>query len=176
MNLYGMVGNDSINWVDTLGLAKCEITLEFNHGDNNGKSDHKGIPNPGPCNRWGALGCNNGTDKTNDKANKGGYGIPDFPKSGNFPIGPVRPTGDPKIDDNVNGGHGPGPKGFNKFFNEVLKAANKAAKEMCKDKCKCKEVKIKVKITVPRAESEKAMGKKITDILWDKEFTVPCPE
>ncbi|MCB1227748.1 MAG: RHS repeat-associated core domain-containing protein, partial [Verrucomicrobiales bacterium] len=95
LNLYGMVGNDPVNWIDHLGLlnkftGKCEVVLFIGH--NNGDIEgalgewnalHQAVlkEEPADPSQASALACS--LPKWDNKP----YGIPNFVGSGNGLIG-----------------------------------------------------------------------------------------
>jgi RHS repeat-associated protein len=120
-NLYGMVGNDTINWADVLGMRPCKWTIRAAHGtggphpdlvpDSN-KTHLNNIDNGNslpPCDRVSVVGCHM------NEQNAGiapGRGIPNQPRVPQDEEGEIDSDGLPDaIDSSYNNARAEAEKG-----------------------------------------------------------------
>jgi len=164
INLYGMVGNDGVNYFDALGLKKemCYVVIDMAHTGSWSFESPEKVPE---CTSYAVLGCYDPTDRLNDKLVKAGKGVPNMPRTNGEYFGPVtHDYYDPSkelTDDDINGKYGVGPKEYNKFMKDAWNAALKRGKWMCKSKkceCDCKKVMVHIFCNNIPEKERKAFG------------------
>ena len=149
LSLYQFAEGDPTNLVDMFGLEpvaevtpvkkQCTITLIIAHGGNR-ESNHPSADaldlvanrcNRTATDRFGAIGCNTGTFRTNQDYNRRGVGVPNIPSTKGSTVGPASPN---------NAGYGRGIPGFKNYLNAAFDAAKDQADTMCDDPDCCTSV------------------------------------
>jgi RHS repeat-associated protein len=167
-NLYAFVMNDGLNWWDNLGLKRgCEGVVTVGHytsRDKKGIDDEFDKDAKAQKSKWRKnpkptcyVGC--GANELNEKARKGGWGIPGaptnkLPKDYKWPNQrplPHLPKDDYLLEDDEE--------------QMITNALSAVAKELCK--C-CESVRIKIECTKG--------GGKVDSKRCGKTITLPCPK
>lgn len=184
VNLYGFVGNGSVNSWDYLGLEdskKCSGIVRFGHittinkkldgTDEAARDDEKRHNDKNPTNDLPPTcytGC--GASELNRKANVGGWGVPGTYQN-NWPAGGKWPP-----DVSKHAPHGPNfpdvndddylPEGSEE--DALMANIDATTKKACEDKC-CKTVKIKITCHGFKPGEEKP-------VFCGKTVVAPCGE
>jgi len=193
VNLYGFVGNSTINKTDRLGLTdrpafehgSCVVLIDIGHA---GSFNDEPCTVPERC-RYGAVGCYRHTNDINESHLDWGSGIsgmPDMTEGGEFDVvgpdidnfssvinGPL--TNEHPLSPEHDGGNGrytANKEGFVSMLKDIEQRAIEAARALCAPPDCCKKPEVKFRCT---SEGSRAILKSYGLENWcDKNFSVPC--